>query len=93
MDNEIIKTKVKELLLLYSKNKKIIENDTDLLKEHILDSISFIQMVGHLENDFKIEYDIFELEIENFKNINTITKNIEEKIKKNNLKNQERRTQ
>lgn len=82
MDNEIIKAKVKELLLMYSKNKKIIENNTDLLKEHILDSISFIQMVSQLENQFKIEYDIFELEIENFKNINTITKNIEEKIKK-----------
>lgn len=82
MDNEIIKAKVKELLLMYSKNKKIIENDTDLLKEHILDSISFIQMVSQLENEFKIEYDIFELEIENFKNINTITKNIEEKVEK-----------
>jgi acyl carrier protein len=82
MDNEIIKTKVKELLLMYSKNKKNIENDTDLLKEHILDSISFIQMVSQLEKEFKIEYEILELEIENFKNINTITKNIEEKIKR-----------
>jgi acyl carrier protein len=81
MDNEKIKAKVKELLLVYSKNKKAIENDTDLLKEHILDSISFVQLIGQLEETFDIEYGIFELELENFNNINTITKIIEEKMK------------
>jgi acyl carrier protein len=81
MDNEKIKAKVKELLLVYSKNKKAIENDTELLKEHILDSISFVQLIGQLEETFDIEYGIFELELEYFNNINTITKIIEKKIK------------
>lgn len=80
MNNEI-SVKVKELLLESIKKKIEVENDTDLLKEHILDSISFVDLVNKLEVNYGISYGVLEMSVDRFESINMIVEGVENKLK------------
>lgn len=51
--------------------------DTDLLEEGILDSLQFVQLLVHVEEEFGIKTSSDDLEIENFRSIRTIAAFIE----------------
>ncbi len=74
------RNKVKELLLESVKKKIEVENDTDLLKNHILDSISFIDLVGKIESNYGIKYGVLEMSVDKFSNIDVIAESIEKKL-------------
>jgi methoxymalonate biosynthesis acyl carrier protein len=46
---------------------------TDLLESGILDSQKFVELLLHLEQKFDAKIDVEDLEIENFRSIETIT--------------------
>ncbi|MBS6170904.1 acyl carrier protein [Mediterraneibacter gnavus] len=73
MKKETISETIVQLLSDSSKKKVEVDYDTDLIEEHILDSITFVQLVSLLEEKFNIKFTLFELMIENFRNINLIT--------------------
>lgn len=73
MKKETISEMIVQLLSDSSKKKVEVDYDTDLIEEHILDSITFVQLVSLLEEKFNIKFTLFELMIENFRNINLIT--------------------
>lgn len=73
MKKETISETIVQLLSDSSKKKVEVDYDTDLIEEHILDSITFVQLVSLLEEKFNIKFTWFELMIENFRNINLIT--------------------
>lgn len=73
MTRETISVMIAQLLSDSSKKKVEVDYDTDLIEEHILDSITFVQLVSLLEEKFGIKFTLFELMIENFRNINLIT--------------------
>ena len=73
MKKETISETIVQLLSDSSKKKVKVDYDTDLIEEHILDSITFVQLVSLLEEEFNIKFTLFELMIENFRNINLIT--------------------
>lgn len=56
-------------------NKSIEENitpDTDLIASGVIDSLSLIQLVTHLERQNKIEIHDVDVNPENFQSVNTI---------------------
>ena len=86
MNSEEIKIIIKDTILeCVGKKKDIIEN-TDLLAINIFDSITFVKLVKQLEKIFQIEFDIFDLSINNFKNIELISANVREKLELSNKK-------
>jgi|GEM_PF-6193161 len=66
------------------RQKKDITENTDLLAINIFDSITFVKLVKQLEKIFQIEFDIFDLSINNFKNIELISANVREKLELSN---------
>ena len=84
MNSEEIKTIIKDTILECVGNKKDITEHTDLLAINIFDSITFVKLVKQLEKIFQIEFDIFDLSINNFKNIELISANVREKIELSN---------
>ena len=73
MTRETISEMIAQLLSDSLKKKVEVNYATDLIEEHILDSITFVQLVRLLEEKFDIKFTLFELMIENFRNINLIT--------------------
>lgn len=73
MTRETISEMIAQLLSDSLKKKVEVNYATDLIEEHILDSITFVQLVSLLEEKFDIKFTLFELMIENFRNINLIT--------------------
>lgn len=73
MTRETISEMIAQLLSDSLKKKVEVDYATDLIEEHILDSITFVQLVSLLEEKFDIKFTLFELMIENFRNINLIT--------------------
>ena len=73
MTIETISEMIAQLLSDSLKKKVEVNYATDLIEEHILDSITFVQLVSLLEEKFDIKFTLFELMIENFRNINLIT--------------------
>ena len=72
MTRETISEMIAQLLSDSLKKKVEVNYATDLIEEHILDSITFVQLVSLLEEKFDIKFTLFELMIENFRNINQI---------------------
>lgn len=48
------------------------ENETDLIGNHILDSLKIVQLVGELNDEFDIEITPVDIVPENFKSAETI---------------------
>ena len=48
------------------------ENETDLIENHILDSLKIVQLVGSLNDEFDIEITPIDIVPENFKTVNAI---------------------
>lgn len=72
MNKTEISSTVIETVNKFCKNKAIT-TDTDLLKGSILDSITFVRIITEFEQIFSIKFDILDLSMDNFKNINIIT--------------------
>ena len=48
------------------------ENESDLIGNHILDSLKIVQLVGSLNDEFDIEITPIDIVPENFKTVNAI---------------------
>jgi acyl carrier protein len=53
--------------------------DTDLLASGLLDSVNLVELLLHLEEQFGFTVPFEQLEIENFRSVNTITELVESK--------------
>jgi acyl carrier protein len=58
----------------------VIQNDTRLISDRIIDSISTLQLVDFLEKKFKIEFQPHEVDRENLDSIDLITAFVLSKI-------------
>lgn len=57
---------------------EVVEEDTDLIEEGILDSFDIVSLILELEEAFDVKIDVAELLPENFKSVNTIENLISE---------------
>ena len=57
---------------------EVVEEDTDLIEEGILDSFDIVSLLLELEEAFDIKIDVAELLPENFKSVNAIENLISE---------------
>lgn len=57
---------------------EVVEEDTDLIEEGILDSFDIVSLLLELEEAFDVKIDVAELLPENFKSLNTIENLISE---------------
>lgn len=57
---------------------EVVEEDTDLIEEGILDSFDIVSLLLELEEAFDVKIDVAELLPENFKSVNTIENLISE---------------
>ena len=71
--NEIAEL-IKEKLLV-----EVISPEEDLLVEGVLDSLTLIQLLIHLEERFRIRISLEELEIENLRSIGSIARLVEDR--------------
>jgi acyl carrier protein len=62
--------------------EKEITDDFDIMKRGIIDSIGFIQLISAIEEQFGIEIDFEAMDTENLTVIGSISKYIEEFVKK-----------
>lgn len=78
-----IKTIVKEYIVehvLQGKQIKDISDTTPLISGRLLDSISTIQLIGFLEEKFKIEFEAHEVDKDNFETIEVIAEFVKKKF-------------
>ena len=61
MTRETISEMIAQLLSDSLKKKVEVNYATDLIEEHILDSITFVQLVSLLEEKFDIKFTLFEI--------------------------------
>lgn len=54
-----------------------IDENTRLLDEHIIDSLSMIQLVAELDDEFDVEIEAMDIIPENFETVSAISKLIE----------------
>lgn len=54
-----------------------IDENTRLLDEHIIDSLSMIQLVAELDDEFDVEIEAMDIIPENFETVSAICKLIE----------------
>ena len=82
---KLIKTDIIEFIDKKIKKKKIKINlnDTklDLLKNELIDSIDFLDLLSSIEKKFKVEIDLSEIKAKNFSKINSLSKSIYENLK------------
>ena len=66
--------KMEELISILEEIKPGVdwEKETDLIGNHILDSLKIVQLVGALNDEFKIEITPIDIVPENFKTAETI---------------------
>ena len=57
---------------------EVVEEDTDLIEEGILDPFDIVSLLLELEEAFDVKIDVAELLPENFKSVNTIENLISE---------------
>lgn len=57
---------------------EVVEEDTDLIEEGILDSFDIVSLLLELEEAFDVKIDVAEILPENFKSVNTIENLISE---------------
>jgi len=85
MDADInqIKEEVKKYISQhFLKNKQITEisDNLPLISGGLLDSISTMQLITHLEETYKIEFEAHEVDKDNFENVSIIAEFIKTKL-------------
>ncbi len=65
-----MKEKIKEII--ESITGEIVEDDTDLIEEGILDSFDMVSLVLELQEAFDVKIEVGELLPENFQDVNSI---------------------
>ena len=82
MTKDTIKTEIKAYIKgkIVKSETAVIENDTRLISGGIMDSISTLQMVDHLEQKYKIEVFPHEVDRENLDSIDLITNFVMSKL-------------
>lgn len=77
-----IKQKISQFLEdNYSYPASELTDTTDLLDGMVIDSLGIIQIVMFLENSFGCEFNANDVNADNFKNINTLSKFVEGQLK------------
>ena len=74
---------MKETIIEIIKNQCALEENVtpeSLLKELSLDSLSFVSVILELEDTFKVEFDLEELNIEEWERAEDIIRAVEEKV-------------
>jgi acyl carrier protein len=61
-------------------NESEIKNDTLLLSHGIIDSISTMQIVSFIENEFKFEFKAYEVDKDNLDSISIMADFVQKKI-------------
>lgn len=79
MQNDEIKSKVKNFLSKYIKNKNL-EDDKDFFAEGLLNSLFAMQLVLFVEKTFNIKVENDDLNIQNFNSVISITKLVNQKM-------------
>jgi len=51
---------------------EVASDDTDLLAEGVLDSVTLVQLIMHLEQTFDIRIDLADLEIDDLRSVRSI---------------------
>jgi acyl carrier protein len=64
----------KQLLTIFSQrlNLEIPSNNTDLLSTGLLDSLTLVELLVHLEQSFGVQVSVDDLEMDNFRTIDSI---------------------
>ena len=76
MLKEKITNSVIEIIASLCSREIGIQKDINLIDEHILDSVVFIQMISLIEKEFDIKFSLFDLDIQNFKTVNSIVNTV-----------------
>ena len=76
-----IDKKLRVIIKKYLKGKKIDDN-FDLAKNKVLDSLDFINLIFSIEDVFNIKFEDKDLNNKNFNNISNILKIIKKKIER-----------
>jgi len=75
--------KLYEIIAKLSNEKSVnyqLTDETDLIIEHGYDSLKFIQLISEIEEEFQIEFDIDDIDIEKFRSVNYLIQLINKKI-------------
>ncbi len=78
-----IKAIVKRYIVEHFLENKQVQDITDttpLISGRLLDSISTMQLITYLEEQFKIEFEAHEVDKENFENITVIANFVNKKL-------------
>ena len=84
---DTIKQEIKNFLIKKIKQKRIKINtkvgfeNIDLIKKNIIDSIDFLDLITHLEDIFKVDIDLSNVNANNFSKINSLSKSIFKNLK------------
>ncbi len=65
-------SKIRNILQFIIGDIKVIDNDSNLLESNIIDSISAISLISAIEKEFNIEIEFDDLNLDNFKSVNSI---------------------
>lgn len=66
--------------IMHEMNPGVLDNDAALIEGGIIDSMNLIKLVAFLEERFRIKIGEEELDIDNFKTVNSLTDFINKKI-------------
>ncbi|MCQ4744253.1 phosphopantetheine-binding protein [Blautia producta] len=83
MLKEKIKNSVIEIIVSLCSKEIDFQKDINLIDEHVLDSVVFVQMISLIEKEFNIKFSLFDLDIQNFKSVNSIVSTVTEVIQNN----------
>ena len=83
MLKEKIKISVIEIIVSLCSKEIDFQKDINLIDEHVLDSVVFVQMISLIEKEFNIKFSLFDLDIQNFKSVNSIVSTVTEVIQNN----------
>jgi len=73
---EVNTAEIENRLIDYFKEKvdTVVDSDTLLLEEKVIDSMGVIELVAFLEETYKVEFVDDDLTVDNFKTIDSIVK-------------------
>ena len=60
-------------VFMHERNQSVLDSDTPLIEDGIIDSMGLMQLVHFIEDTFAIEIVEEDLDIDNFKTVNTLT--------------------
>ena len=67
-------------LFLERLNREVTSIQTDLLETGILDSLAFVELIYHVEQEFGVQVSVDDLEIDNFRSIAKIAEFISQRL-------------